>query len=269
MRNSNLIFVIAILLAGTTYGYNGYNEAHGPFDDNFDAPRLDLHEIPGESIPAGTNSNTAEILFSTNQPVRTQIRVSCDSRGKFVEISEGGRVVLAKTAFSDFDTVGSCFTHAYTADLNMDGRRDFIIYSFSGGCGLASGYCNVAFVLSDSNNTYRLTTIQTLFPDSCEYIVLNGAPCFVQTSFNGEGKCNDGKWHNFWIYNLLAFEGGNVRLRNDVYPGFPKIIWYSLRPNHKETDLLSPAQKGKLEKDALKEIFWKYKTTRPRSALDY
>jgi len=248
------VLAMLVALAGTTYGWNGYNAAHGPFDDHFNAPRLVLHEIHQETISIGTNSNTGEILFSTNKPVRTEIRVRYGAKVDSVEISEEGHEVLAKTPFSDFGTAGGMM--AYTADLNMDGKRDFVIFSSSGGCGLACGGCNVALILSDSNNTYRLTTVQTLFPDECEFLVLNGKPCFIQTSFDSVEKCNDGNGHNFWIYNLLVFEGGDIKVKNELYRGFPKIIWYSFKPNHKETDLISQAQKNELIKASLSEIFW-------------
>ncbi len=254
MTSLRHVSLLTILIVGHAYGYNGCNQAHGPFMDDFNAPKIQLHQIPCAGVVTETNGEPTTLVFRTNMPTQVTIRVSYMPDCDFVEITEGDHQLIPKTAFSGYGTAGGM--EAYTADLNGDGTRDFVLFSYSGGCGLAGGNCNVAFVLSCSN-LYRVTTVQTLFPDLCEFLLLKGTRCFVQTSFDGVDSCKDGKWHNFWIYNLVEFDGGEVRVKNKAYPGFPRIIWYSFKPNHRETDLVDEAQKTRLKAAALANIFWK------------
>jgi hypothetical protein len=185
---------------------------------------------------------------------KIRLRVTVESDADFVEVTATDGTLLRKSEFSNYNS-GPI---AYSADLNKDSIPDFVICLFSHGCGLASGHCNVAFVLS-SGREYRLTTVSTLFPDASDFVMINSTPCFIHTSFLGVEKCNDGKRHNFWVYNLLSFRKDGIKINNTVHLEFPKVVWYTSKPNHSETTIITDEQKAHLRKSSLTEIFWKRK----------
>jgi hypothetical protein len=133
----------------------------------------------------------------------------------------------------------------FSADFNRDGSEDYAVYFWSGGCGLACGYCDITFLLSGLDG-YTSQSVSTLFPDPGDYMVLAGRPCLVHASFHQVEKCEDGQLHNFWVYNLIEFGPQGLVLNNDLHPDFPKTVFYSEMPNHRETTLLSDAQKRTL-----------------------
>ncbi len=146
----------------------------------------------------------------------------------------------------------------YFADLNGDGKEDFIIPVWLGGCGIASGYFNVTFVLS-SKMSYKTTVVQTLFPGPEDFIDVNGdGKCeFIQTSFVHGEKGKDGKTHNYWVYNLLEINGDELSITTDMDKQFPKWVWHSSKPNQKATTQLSNEQKQRLWKKQSDRVFWK------------
>jgi hypothetical protein len=205
--------------------------------------------------------NTNGVVTAGNQRIH-QFMIPGDSgmqvlaygseEGFQVEMSADGKVLLPKTRFSGFSFEPGLA--AYTADLNGDGKRDFAVYSYSGGCGLASGYCDIAFLLSNRDG-YALVTVSTLWPDPGNYVVLGGKPCFIHTGFSGVETCKDGKEHHFWIYNILVFDGSNMRIDNGPVSGFPRTVYYSFKPNHQETTLITDKQKAGIIRQAQEEIF--------------
>ena len=244
--------IIIIALAATAVGAWGYNEDHGPFP-NYDGVELvslvELKYVPGDADPSHPR-----FTFPIPRQKESRLLLLQESDMWAAELTVNGKTLLQPTPFSTYGTAGGM--EAHSADLNQDGVDDFVIYSYSGGCGLACGHCNVAFVLS-SGGQYTLTTVTTLFPDKSDFVLLNGKPCFIHTSFLGVGECKDGKSHNFWIYNLLAFGKEGVKVDNAAHAAFPKTIWYTFKPNHTETSIITDDQKATLRKQSLTCVHWK------------
>jgi hypothetical protein len=70
----------------------------------------------------------------------------------------------------------------------------------------------------------------------------NGTCYVVQTSFLGGPVGKDGKRHNYWVYHLLEIDGSDIRVsRRDRR--FPKWVWCTFKPNHKDTRQLTKEQK--------------------------
>jgi len=120
------------------------------------------------------------------------------------------------------------------------------------------GHSNVGFILSTGKN-FKVTTISTMFPDASDFIIIDKKPYFIHTSSHQVRKCTDGKSHSFWVYNILSFEKDEIKVMNSINESFPKTIWYSFKPNHKETSLLTVAQKAEIQKESLDSIYWKEK----------
>lgn len=131
---------------------------------------------------------------------------------------------------------------AYQADLNQDGLPDYVLEYATGGCGLNAGLSWIVFLLS-AGREYTLTLTTSYF-DPPDLVLINGKPRMIHSElFDQLDGCADAKQHSFWVYNLLGFDGGEVRIDNSGADIFPKVVWYSNAPNYRETTLLTPEQK--------------------------
>lgn len=229
-----------------------YNANHRPFPDDAQPERIPLAKLPDPIRHDSTNEVDQQFIFEISGDPPTRIRATRDEKFFYVDLSIQGQEVIPRTAFS---IPGSVLFEAYAADLNQDGRQDYILSHWQDGCGLASGYDNLAVMLS-TDNGHKLTVISALWRDNGDYMRIDGKSCILHTSFHMVDECTDGKSHNFWIYNLLAIDGDQIRVANELHPDFPKTIWYSFAPNHDETTLLSDEQKQKLLKSSQEDIFW-------------
>ena len=150
---------------------------------------------------------------------------------------------------SELGLMGPGPVYVYSLDLNLDNEPDYIIMKYSGGSGMAYGNCDVSFYLSKKDDwsvKYRMFVVHSMFPDPEDFVILDGKPAFIHCEFQYGPICNDGKGHNFFVYNVLTFDDGEVQIANDNYKEFPKTIWYSFKPNSKETTLLDEEQKEQL-----------------------
>lgn len=170
-----------------------------------------------------------------------------DGRSEISLLGSDGRSLLAHPAINE---MGSGLHHVYTADLNADGKPDYIVEVWSGGCGLGGECYGVTFLLS-AGKTYSaiyaeadsFSAADLLKPDR------HGPCCFVHSQLAGadDNQTRDGKIHSFWVYRLYRFDGGRLaEVKDDKR--FPKWIWYTNRDNHAETDLLDARQKAELLK---------------------
>ena len=257
MKNKQIFACIAI--AALTSSALAHNNDHGPFSEEATIKYVTLTELTPQSADTQSNA-TDHFTFVIPDDAQSQLSVVWEEdTGWYAGLSFENKTVLTNTLFSDFGCVAGIA--AYTADLNQDGKADFIITSFSGGCGLASGYCNVAFLLSGSNQ-YTLTTLSTLNPDPTDFILIDQKPVFIHTSFHYVTACNDEKPHNFWVYNLLTFEKDTIKVSNTLHQSFPKTIWYTFKPNHTETSIITDDQKQQLLKASLQDIYWEPEANR-------
>ena len=53
------------------------------------------------------------------------------------------------------------------------------------------------------------------------------------------------KEHNFFTYNIYEFHNYKLVNADKKYKGFPKFIWFTYKPNDKDTTLLSKEEKQK------------------------
>ncbi len=106
----------------------------------------------------------------------------------------------------------------YTAFLNEDKEPDYLIVTWSGGCGLAAGISYLSFLLS-RNNGFQLAVVDTFYADRADFVDLNrdGKPELIHTAFT----------HNYWVYNLLQFEGTKIVSANKLDKRFP--CWTKIR----------------------------------------
>lgn len=136
------------------------------------------------------------------------------------------------------------YVAVYAALLNEDTEPDYVIRAWSGGCGLAAEWFFLTFLLS-TGATYSVTETACMAMGVEDFVDLNndGRGEFIHTSFVGGEKGKDGKSHNYWVYNLLRFKGGQIISANDLDRRFPCWVWYKFKPNHQNTDQLTPKQR--------------------------
>jgi hypothetical protein len=158
--------------------------------------------------------------------------------------------------FTEYMAIGGL--EVYESDLNQDGHKDYILIKYAGGNGIGAGTADIGFLLSsEAFPGYTFQVMVTMYPDDMDFVVIDGKPHFIHCSFHYGGICKDNKNHNFWAYNLYRFDGDELVLSNNSSREFPKTIWYSFKPNNKETDLLYPEQKTQIHEDSLAEILVK------------
>jgi hypothetical protein len=249
--------ILALLMISAGCHALAYNENHGPFPEKANINKIGLTKLPHQFSDDSTNEVTkCTVLIPGQEATRLNLVWKEKEFLWFAELVVDGKTVLQPTACSDIAAYSGL--DCYTADLNQDRTDDFIIYTEVLGLGLTFAMCNVAIILS-SKEGYTLTTISTLFPEEISFILLNKKPYFIHTSFHRVNECKDGKNHNFWVYNLLAIGKNGLKVDNSAHPAFPKTIWYTFKPNHSETTIITPEQKAELRKQSLTDIFWKKK----------
>ena len=252
------IIFLAMMSAGLA---EAYNDNHRPFPSNAWPEIIESTQIADSSETPITGENEIPVVFRVSDSPENsenpdkQFRIYGDGELFYVEFSVAGQEMIPRTAFGHQGCT-SLF-RLFQADLNLDGKSDYVLSAWASGLGLASGYNYDAFFLSSSNG-YKLTPITSLWSDSEDYVLIDGKPCIIHTSVDHmDEDCNDGKKHNFWVYNLLGIEGDEIHLANHLHHDFPKIIWFSFAPNHDETTLLTDEQKEKIQQRALEQIYWK------------
>ncbi len=130
----------------------------------------------------------------------------------------------------------------YTADLNADGLPDYAILTHSGGCGLASQAAWITFLLSVRGG-YSSICVLCWDAEPTDFLKIKGRLYLVHTSFIQGNTGKDGKSHNYWVYSLLGFSGTTLTLANENDRRFPKWVWYTFAPNHRDADQLTAVQR--------------------------
>jgi hypothetical protein len=153
-------------------------------------------------------------------------------------------------------------TEVYSADLNGDKVPDYIIATDTGTNGLGPNSC-ITFLLS----TPKGYIVQSLIGNSTDPATdffdfkKDGHPTLLYTVLVEGEKGKDGKVHNYWVHNLIGFDGGNLISANVQDKRFPCWILYTFKPNHQPESQLTPEQRTRLwaagdgDPSAYKEIY--------------
>lgn len=257
MKTTSIAAVLLVMVCAAAKVW-GYVSDYCPFEQNQHLKLFPIHkyDMLREYSISDQNTRPVTVFGKKNIKSLSMLHILPLARtGNGIAIEILGRkdnVIFGPYPLSD----SAGYIQAYYGDLNHDGRQDFIIFDWSMGCGLAAGNCDVTFVLS-KKDTYNITTIFTMFPDAHDFVDIkgNGTCQFIHTSFIYGYKGKDGKEHNYWVYNLLDITGSHVVLNNDLDKSFPKWVWYSFKPNHSETTLLTKEQKQRLWRAHNTKIF--------------
>ena len=162
----------------------------------------------------------------------------------FIDREASSGISSERYCFSQYSLLGAL--ESYEGDLNGDTYPDYVFVKYSGGNGIAWGHADVALVLSEGDSDFSVQVVETYVPEPKDFITLNGQTAFIHASFQYGDLCTDGKYHNFWVYRLYAIDENQLVPADHLSPDFPKVVFYSFKPNHEETSLLTQRAKDKL-----------------------
>lgn len=141
------------------------------------------------------------------------------------------------------------------ADLNGDGKDDFILNLSNHGVGLAAENIGTVYLLSTASG-YRYLTLSGMNNIS-RHLRFGNSPQAVRVLQRMEGvHALDNKSHTFFVFDLLQFDATapkGAKLNNSLDARFPFWTLFTYNPSHAETTLLSPVTKKSLWQDPLKK----------------
>lgn len=156
-------------------------------------------------------------------------------------VSEPVKVIVQVTMPTDIgvDT-------AICDDFNHDGITDFVIALWMHGNGLGASFYDRLIALS-SGKTYRYWVVPTMDPSTEDFVTLGTdarirmvTRQFVQKSDGDEQRAS------YFVFDLWAFDGGQVVTSNSVDPLFPKWVRYTLDPKRASSTSLTHKDQERL-----------------------
>jgi hypothetical protein len=252
MQLGRLALPLILLAVGTV---SAYAVGHGPFEEGEAPPAFALIDCVATNLTHGDRDGfpcSASYMVPDSPPgeLRIELCYQSEEGGMLKAIDASGRPV-AEIELSGCPHARSLLPNGtarvQSGDFNGDGKKDFVATVWLGGCGLATGYHDQIFVLSRETG-YVARRLVALFPSAADFVDVNqdGVLDLVHTTFvYGKEKSPDGKLHNYWVYNLLTVEGDRLVLANELDDRFRKWVYYSFKDNHKETEMLTQAQKDR------------------------
>ncbi|MDD5059448.1 MAG: FG-GAP repeat protein [Sideroxydans sp.] len=147
------------------------------------------------------------------------------------------------------------------ADLNGDGKDDFILNLSSHGVGLAAEFTGTLYLLSSATG-YRYLTLSGM-NHVPRYLRFGNSPQAVLVLQRMGGRDSEGAWiraldkkpHLFFVFDLLQFDAAaakGAKLNNSLDARFPFWTLFTNEPSHAETTLLTQAMKKTLWDDPLR-----------------
>jgi hypothetical protein len=125
---------------------------------------------------------------------------------------------------------------------------DYVFVSGGLGCGIMGCDQIVVFILS-TKGSYKAVPLNCWEANPLTDLVdLNGdGRCeFIHTTFIDGTRGKDGRYHNYWVHNLLRFEGTRGVSANKLDHRFPRWVLYKYKPNHADTDQITKRQRVNL-----------------------
>ena len=248
MKKALLLTCLMTALASVAWGYPADYAPFEPGAAPKQFPVIELKEVPSQS-------SDSQCTFAEPSPSSPRIVLTwaaTDEKGccTLSVISPNGTKILPGATIHASSPTPRKVT-VYEALLNEDDKPDYVIAALSGGCGLACEINDVAFVLS-KGDSYSITRIVCWAFDNADFVDLNkdGRAQIIITSFVGGEKGKDGKGHNYWVFNIFQFKGTQIVSGNALDHRFPCWVLYKFKPNHQNTDQLTPEQRMRCWREA-------------------
>jgi hypothetical protein len=155
-------------------------------------------------------------------------------------LKDGGIVLLDLKGLS-FKNAGDTPypMESYRLDVDGNGLKDFVVFSWWGGAGLASFNYRVDIFLKEDERSYQRISYDTMNPDMKDFADLNhdGKLEVIITGYY------PGQKHNYFSYNVYQFKDFKLVNSDHVFKHFPKFVWLTDKPNDKDTTHLSKKER--------------------------
>jgi hypothetical protein len=239
---SHCSWITTLLLLGAA-NVLAYPRDHGPFEVR-EAPKnscvrkwVCVTEEPSRWMFTPTSKSMRDAIVIKEVPGEKALY-------RYVlTITNGGRQVF-RYVMPDVGPTG-WVSEAYSGLINDDKVPDYVFVSGGLGCGIMGSSQIVVFILS-SKGSYKAVTLDCWEANPLTDLVdLKGdGQCeFIQTIFIDGTKGKDGRYHNYWVHNLLCFDGTRCLSANQLDHRFPRWVLYTYKPNHADTDQITKRQR--------------------------
>ena len=241
---------ILVLWIGLSLNAFAYEHQNPPYKKGRTPSSCKIHSIKGVAV--AKNIRRFE-LKDKHQTLSLSLRKIIDRQayGLFSELKAKSPKGQARL-LHPYSWVGlspKYLDNVYWAYLNQDNKKDLIVNTRFASIGKLNGFEVTTFYLSTPKGyvakqllSYKLEAADFLDytnDNKCEYLHLS----YVYGSDKADQK---GKRYNYWNYNILRFDGGEIKLSNRLSRYFPKWITHVRGYNDKNTKWLSKKKKKQL-----------------------
>ncbi len=183
----------------------------------------------------------AEFSPFEEAPVRIRTSPKQDGKGRVTEVLVSGRRIFdTQTAHPNaYFEFGS---RVFYADLTGDGLKDILIYSYPGTVGLGSQEEIADLLIRRQNGSFQHATFEAIYADPADFVDVNGDGRFemLWSYYYFEGN------HSYWVYRVVEITDDGLRLNDALLADFPKIIWFTEKPNDQPTQRLTLSERERL-----------------------
>lgn len=221
MRQTLPVFLSMILLSAQAFAYVEYY------------PPYSFKEVPPASVEATPLLNETRNEFKSDDVL---VRQTKDS----LLLKDGTLILLDLKGLSLGGAIDRPYPmEIYRLDLDGNGLKDFVVFSWWGGAGLASMNYRVDLFLKKDKRQYQRISYDTMNPDMKDFVDLNhdGKAEVIITGYY------PGKKHNYFSYNIYQFKNFRILNSDSIFKHFPKFIWLTEKPNDKDTQHLSEKER--------------------------
>lgn len=128
----------------------------------------------------------------------------------------------------------------YYVDLDSNKWKDFLIFSNYSGCGLAAYNDRVDILLRIGKQAFSHIHYNTKSASLEDFVDMNrdGIYEIIYTDFYS------GKKHNYFVYSIYEIKEAELHNANKKHsPSFPKFIWFTHKPNDKQSTRITIEEK--------------------------
>ena len=233
VRRLSILVAVLILLTLGSHQTLAYMTSHPPFP--FNKP------VPYPTLKADTVVGYhAETPFEEG-PVRISASPERDKTGQVTEIRVNNQVVF-DTASANPGFYFQFSSRVFYVDLTGDNRKDFLILSYPGANGLGAWIEIADLLIAQADGTYKHVNFEAYAAGPEDFIDVNGDGRYemLWVNYYFEGG------HSYWVYRVVEIGNDGLRIDDQLIPDFPKIIWFTEKPNDKPTQRLIAAERENL-----------------------
>lgn len=231
-RHGLVLTVAALLFFRGVGGAHSYPEAYPPFPFSKPSAYPTLVAVPviDYQHPAEFRDGHLRVAVTSVSEGQVTTRVFVNGRTILDTVEAHPGIPLP---------VGA---RVFYTDLTGDGQRDLLIYSSPAGNGLAAWIEIADLLIAKGDGTFKHVTFEAFAAGPEDFIDTNGDGCYemlwVYYFFSGG--------HSYWVYRIVELGEQRIRLRDELAPGFPKIIWFSEKPNDQLAGQLALSERDDL-----------------------